>query len=77
MLFSALVDADRLDSEQAGNPDQWKTRIAIKKDELPVLLKRIEDHLRTLPSNGIVNKVRKEVSEQCKDAASNEPGFLI
>lgn len=76
MLFSALVDADRLDSEQAGNPDQWKTRIAIKKDELPVLLKRIEDHLRTLPSNGIVNKVRKEVSEQCKDAASNEPGFF-
>lgn len=76
MLFSSLVDADRLDSEQAGNPDQWKTRIAIKKDAFPVLLKKIEDHLRTLPSNGLVNKVRKEVSEQCKDAASNEPGFF-
>lgn len=76
MFFSSLVDADRLDSEQAGNPDQWKTRIAIKKDAFPVLLKKIEDHLRTLPSNGIVNKVRKEVSEQCKDAASNEPGFF-
>jgi len=76
MLFSALVDADRLDSEQAGNPDQWKTRISIKKDAFPALLEKIEDHLRTLPSNGIVNKVRKEVSEQCKDAASNEPGFF-
>jgi CRISPR-associated endonuclease Cas3-HD len=76
MLFSSLVDADRLDSEQVGNPEQWKTRIAIKKDALPVLLKKIEDHLRTLPSNGIVNKVRKEVSEQCKNAASNEPGFF-
>ena len=76
MLFSALVDADRLDSEQAGNPDQWKTRISIRKDTFPVLLKKIEDHLRTLPSNGVVNKVRKEVSEQCKNAASNEPGFF-
>ncbi|MCG2742212.1 MAG: CRISPR-associated endonuclease Cas3'', partial [Syntrophaceae bacterium] len=76
MLFSALVDADRLDSEQAGNPDQWKTRISIKKDAFPVLLKKIEDHLATLSTDGPVNKVRKEVSEQCKRAASNEPGFF-
>jgi CRISPR-associated endonuclease/helicase Cas3 len=76
MLFSALVDADRLDSEQAGNPDQWKTRISTKKDTFPVLLKKLEDHIETLPSNGTVNKVRKEVSEQCKHAASNKPGFF-
>ena len=76
MLFSALVDADRLDSEQAGNPDQWKTRISIKKDTFPVLLKKLEDYLEALPSNGTVNKVRKEVSEQCKHAASNKPGFF-
>lgn len=76
MLFSALVDADRLDSEKAGNPDQWKTRKSIIKDALPVLLRKIEDHLRTLPSNGLVNTVRKEVSEQCKHAASNELGFF-
>lgn len=76
MLFSALVDADRLDSEQAGNPDQWRARIAIKKDTFPVLLKKIEDHLEALASDGAVNKVRKEVSAQCKHAASNEPGFF-
>ena len=76
MLFSALIDADRLDSEQAGNPDQWKTRISIKKDTFPVLLKKIEEHLEALPSNGTVNKVRKEVSDQCKHAASNKPGFF-
>lgn len=76
MLFSALVDADRLDSEQAGNPDQWKARISIKKDTFPVLLQKIEDHLGTLPSNGSVNKVRKEVSQQCKHAASNKRGFF-
>jgi CRISPR-associated endonuclease/helicase Cas3 len=76
MIFSALVDADRLDSEEAGNPDQWKKRISIKKDTFPVLRKKIEDHLGTLPSNGTVNKVRREVSGQCKNAASNEPGFF-
>jgi len=76
MLFSALVDADRLDSEQAGNPDQWKTRISIKIDTFPVLLKKLEEYLEKFPSNGAVNKVRKEVSEQCKQAASNNPGFF-
>ncbi|MDP3919317.1 MAG: CRISPR-associated helicase Cas3' [Candidatus Omnitrophota bacterium] len=76
MLFSALVDADRLDSEQAGNPDQWKTRMSVKKDTFPVLLKKLEDFLETLPSNGTVNKVRKAVSEQCKHAASSERGFF-
>jgi len=76
MLFSALVDADRLDSEQAGNPDQWRSRISMKRDTLPVLLKKLEDHLEALPSDGTVNKVRKEVSAQCKHAASNDPGFF-
>lgn len=76
MLFSALVDADRLDSEQAGNPEQWETRISIKNDTLPVLLEKLEDYLETLPSNGTVNKVRGEVSEQCKQAASSSPGFF-
>lgn len=76
MLFSALVDADRLDSERAGNPDQWKIRTSIKQDTFPVLLQKIENHLESLPSIGTVNRVRKEVSAQCKDAASNKPGFF-
>ncbi len=76
MLFSTLVDADRLDSEQAGNPDQWMARISIKKDTFPILLEKIEDHLVALASDGAVNKVRKDISAQCKHAASNEPGFF-
>lgn len=76
MLFSALVDADRLNSEQAGNPAQWETRISVTKDSLPVLLKRIEDHLGRLPADGPINKIRNEVSEQCKQAASSAPGFF-
>jgi CRISPR-associated helicase Cas3/CRISPR-associated endonuclease Cas3-HD len=76
MLFSALVDADRLDSEQAGNREQWETRMSIKIDTFPILLKKLEDYLETLPSNGTVNKVRKEVSGQCKQAASSTPGFF-
>ncbi|OHB53652.1 MAG: hypothetical protein A2Y10_12990 [Planctomycetes bacterium GWF2_41_51] len=76
MLFSALVDADRLDSERAGNPEQWRIRTAIKTDSLQVLQKRLEDHLITLSSSGIVNEVRKEVSQQCKDTAKSKPGFF-
>ena len=77
MLFSALVDADRLDSEQAGNPDQWKARISIKKDTVLALLKKLEDHLETLPADeNVINKVRREVSLQCKRAATDMPGFF-
>ena len=76
ILFSTLVDADRLDSEQAGNPDQWKIRVSVKRDTFPILLKKLEDHLETMPSSGIVNEIRREVSEQCKNAASNTPGFF-
>ena len=76
MLFSVLVDADRLDSEQVGNPEQWNARISIQNDSFPILLKKLEDYLEMLPSNGNVNKVRREVSEQCKHAASSTPGFF-
>jgi CRISPR-associated endonuclease/helicase Cas3 len=76
MLFSALIDADRLDSERAGNHEQWETRMSIKNDTFPVLQKKLEDHLETLPLNGKVNKVRRDVSDQCKQAASSLPGFF-
>jgi CRISPR-associated endonuclease/helicase Cas3 len=44
MLFSALVDADRLDSEKAGNFDQWKARISIKKDAQDYICNALHDH---------------------------------
>ena len=76
MLFSALVDADRLDSERAGNLVQWRIRTSIRTSSLPALLDKLEEHLTTLPSGGTVNKIRRRVSEQCRDAAADEPGFF-
>jgi CRISPR-associated endonuclease/helicase Cas3 len=76
MLFSALVDGDRLDSERAGNPVQWKIRTSTRISPFSVLLDKLEEHLNTLPSDGIVNEIRKRVSERCRDAAAEKPGFF-
>ena len=76
MLFSALVDADRLDSERAGNPEQCAARRAIRRDSLSILLRKLESHLEKLSLDGDVNRVRKRVSEECRNAASQTPGFF-
>ena len=76
MLFSALVDADRLHSEKTGNPDQWAERQAIRTESPLTLLKKLEDHLETLGKEGSMNQIRRQVSKQCRDAGTQDRGFF-
>jgi CRISPR-associated endonuclease/helicase Cas3 len=77
-IFSALVDADRLDTERHFDPDRvlfrenWPT--------LEVLWQRFQNRqkqrlekAKAVPT--IVNKVRREVYEACLDAASSPREF--
>ena len=72
MLFSCLVDADFLDTEgfmdgeKSGNRRGWP--------ELPTLLREFDDHMERFDPNPHVNEVRAAVLQQCRDAASREPG---
>jgi CRISPR-associated endonuclease/helicase Cas3 len=73
--FSALVDADFLDTEAHFNDAQTKLR------ENPVtvadLCAKLEAHLNAVASSApenTVNAVRAEVLQACKDAAVLEPG---
>lgn len=76
MLFSCLVDADRLDTERFVNPKSWQKRgkhFAIS-DLLPIL----EEYMQKLQLNAAdteVNRIRKTVQEQCSKVSSGEKGF--
>ena len=76
MLFSALVDADRLHSEKTGSPAQWQMRQAIKYESFPVLLQKLENHLSAFKTDSPVNRIRVQVLEQSKKAAEMKPGFF-
>ena len=81
MLFSCLVDADRLDTELFMNPEQASLRKG--KKTLPELLPMLEKHLeekklKTIEDNkdlSIVNIVRNQVQEMCRMKAACESGF--
>lgn len=74
MLFSALVDADFLDTEKfmdAGRADTrggWPT--------LGALRERLDGHLSTFRADTEVNRIRAEVLANCRAAAALPPGLF-
>lgn len=81
MLFSCLVDADRLDTERFMNPEQAALRQG--KKTLQELVPLLEEYLSNLQNkikedhkDGlIVNVVRKQVQEECRKKSICEPSF--
>ncbi|HEY8341904.1 MAG TPA: CRISPR-associated endonuclease Cas3'', partial [Calditerricola sp.] len=74
MVFSALVDADYLDTERHFDPEQAKLRG--RGPALEELWRKLEaDQQRILDESTTVNRVRKEVYEACLRTASGAPGL--
>ncbi|MDE6153485.1 MAG: CRISPR-associated helicase Cas3' [Muribaculaceae bacterium] len=76
MLFSCLVDADRLDTELFMNKESWCKRGCDKK--IAELLPILEMHIKNLQlhaPNTFVNRTRKWVMEQCVKISSGGKGF--
>jgi len=77
MLFSCLVDADFLDTEEFMNPEEAKAR-----GKYPTLteLKGLFDiHMNKMVSESPatpVNAARQEVLAACRDAAQRKPGLF-
>jgi len=77
MLFSALVDADRLDAEAFTCPEH-----SILRSQWPglsVLKNRLSNYLEDLTngaSNTLVNEKRREVLDDCTTAAEQPPGLF-
>jgi CRISPR-associated endonuclease/helicase Cas3 len=75
MLFSCLVDADFLDTEKHFNLEQDKQRIVpdLQPEHGLEILKK---HLASKSITGLVNVMRKELLNDCLDAAKKPPGLF-
>lgn len=74
MLFSALVDADRLDSEAFGSPASTDLRESFAPIE--TLAADLDTHLARFVIDTPVNRVRTDVLADCRNAALSEPGLF-
>jgi CRISPR-associated endonuclease/helicase Cas3 len=75
MLFSALVDADFLDTEAHRNPQKAAQRSSTV--PLATLLERFErDQARLIGGAGSVNEARDAMYEHCLKAAAHKPGLF-
>lgn len=78
MLFSCLVDADRTCTEAFCEPESARERAAVR-PSLAELRQRLEAHLEELQAVAEslpVNRIRREVLDQCLAAAAQPPGFF-
>jgi len=80
-LFSALVDADRLDTERFYDSQRNQMRGNYSSiEELRKELERFLDnklaHLGAGTRDTLVNKARSEVLASCRQAAENDPGIF-
>ena len=76
MLFSALVDADYLDTEKFMQPEQFAERRC--GDPLEILQKSLDVYLADLDKmspNTPVNRIRKCVQQQCRETMTMPSGF--
>ena len=75
MLFSCLVDADFLDTEQHFNASQTTGRVVPELQ--PVLALQILQHcLDSKSADGSVNALRKQLLNDCLSAAAKPPGLF-
>lgn len=77
MLFSALVDADFLDTEAFYSPQQSELRLGFP--ALAVLADRLREYLDDLSrsaTESTVNLVRRQVLERCRAFAKEKPGVF-
>ena len=75
ILFSSLIDADRLDAEKCENIN----RIREEKYSLEELYDKFFNNIEIMQRNCIVNeinKIRKELYDQCIEKSYMKPGFF-
>ncbi|MDR2417851.1 MAG: CRISPR-associated helicase Cas3' [Treponema sp.] len=78
MLFSCLVDADRLDTERYEDPDKYQKRGAYR--SIPELLEQFDQFMaektKTPGGEPCVYKARQQVLADCRAAAEWAPGLF-
>jgi len=75
MLFSCLVDADFLDTENHFHPEKAKLR-EIEASITPLFERFLEYHSKMSKIPSAVNDIRRKIYQDCINAANNQQGFF-
>ena len=76
LLFSCLIDADRLNSAEFEDPARLSERLNNAGPvDWSVALARLEKHLAALAPRNYVDELRREISDNCKNNAERAQGI--
>lgn len=76
-LFSALVDADRLDTADFANRSVARQRYYGRYPSWDILVKIFEANLAGFTEKSRVNKIRREIAAACRKCADRERGLYL
>jgi len=74
MLFSAIVDADYLDTEAFMQPEQAEKRKGFS--TLMELKNAFDQHMETFKADTPINEIRSQILAECRMAAAKPPGLF-
>ena len=75
LLFSCLIDADRTNTADFENPKAARSRLNGQYIHWDVLVERLEKKLRSFGTPNPIDKIRREISDHCRDSASRAKGI--
>ncbi|MBY0249044.1 MAG: CRISPR-associated helicase Cas3' [Nitrospiraceae bacterium] len=74
VLFSCLIDADRVDTADFERPKAAKHRLNGQYTEWPLLIERLEKHLQGFTIRNPIDEIRRSISDHCRDGALRDKG---
>lgn len=76
LLFSCLIDADRVDSADFESPVAAQKRLNGRYTAFSTLIDRLETKLAGFNAHTNVNKIRKQISDHCLQRANSKPSIF-
>ena len=76
LLFSCLIDADRINTADFENPEAAAKRLKGKYSEWDRLIDRLEEHLRGFIDLYPIDEFRRRISRQCSESATRGRGIF-
>ncbi len=76
LLFSCLIDGDRINSADFEKP--WAARSRLRGEYVPwnVLIERLDAHLASLKPRHAIDEIRNNISRHCFAAATRDKGLF-
>ncbi len=76
LLFSCLIDADRINTADFESPEAAAKRLNGKYSEWDRLIDRLEEHLRRFTDQYPIDEFRRRISHQCSESAARDRGIF-